>query len=56
MSGKVDDAAAMVAGALSRRAPKERAGFLRELLAHTAAGQDAHTVSARIEAALRSQG
>lgn len=28
----------MVARALSRRAPKERPGFLRELLAHTAAG------------------
>ncbi len=28
----------MVARALSRRAPAERPGFLRELLAHTAAG------------------
>jgi hypothetical protein len=28
----------MVARALSRRAPKERPRFLRELLAHTAAG------------------
>jgi hypothetical protein len=28
----------MVARALSRRAPKDRPGFLRELLAHTAAG------------------
>jgi hypothetical protein len=33
-----EDAAAMVASALSRRAPKERPVFLRELLAHTAAG------------------
>jgi hypothetical protein len=33
-----EDAAAMVARALSRRAPKDRPGFLRELLAHTAAG------------------
>lgn len=32
------DAARVVAGALSRRAPAERAQFLRELLAHTAAG------------------
>ena len=38
MSGSQDDAAKLVAGALSRRAPRERAGFLRELLAHTAAG------------------
>ena len=37
MSGR-DDAAALVAGALSRRAPDLRARFLRELLAHTAAG------------------
>jgi hypothetical protein len=28
----------MVARALSRRPPKDRPGFLRELLAHTAAG------------------
>ena len=28
----------MVARALSRRPPKDRAAFLRELLAHTAAG------------------
>lgn len=33
-----DAAAAMVAGALSRRKPGERGRFLRELLAHTAAG------------------
>lgn len=32
------DAARVVAGALSRRSPAERAQFLRELLAHTAAG------------------
>jgi hypothetical protein len=32
------DAAALVAGALARRAPDERAQFLRELMAHTAAG------------------
>lgn len=38
MSEVADDAAAMVARALSRRAPKERPRFLRELLAHTAAG------------------
>lgn len=37
MSGR-DDAASLVAGALSRRAPDQRAEFLRELLAHTAAG------------------
>jgi len=33
-----EDAAAVVAQALSRRAPGERPRFLRELLAHTAAG------------------
>jgi len=33
-----DDAAALVAGALSRREPTARGRFLRELLAHTAAG------------------
>lgn len=33
-----DDAAALVAGALTRRTPGERGRFLRELLAHTAAG------------------
>lgn len=38
MSAADEDAAAMVARALSRRAPKARAKFLRELLAHTAAG------------------
>ena len=37
MSGR-PDAAAVVAGALSRRGPDERGRFLRELLAHTAAG------------------
>jgi hypothetical protein len=35
---KVQDAAALVAGALRRRTPGERGRFLRELLAHTAAG------------------
>ena len=38
MTGPAEDAAAMVARALSRRAPKDRPRFLRELLAHTAAG------------------
>jgi len=38
MSGEAEDAAAMVARALSRRRPGERPRFLRELLAHTAAG------------------
>jgi len=38
MNAEAEDAAAMVARALSRRAPKERPRFLRELLAHTAAG------------------
>ncbi len=32
------DAATLVAGALSRRRAAERGRFLRELLAHTAAG------------------
>lgn len=32
------DAATLVAGALGRRGPGERGRFLRELLAHTAAG------------------
>ena len=32
------DAARVVARALSRRAPADRAQFLRELMAHTAAG------------------
>lgn len=35
---KPQDAAAVVAQALSRREPGQRAQFLRELLAHTAAG------------------
>ncbi|TAJ70674.1 MAG: hypothetical protein EPO51_16415 [Phenylobacterium sp.] len=35
---RTPDAAALVAGALSRRGPAERSRFLRELLAHTAAG------------------
>jgi hypothetical protein len=38
MSGEAEDAAAMVARALGRRRPKDRAEFLRQLLAHTAAG------------------
>ncbi len=38
MSGQAEDAAAVVAKALSRRSPKDRPGFLRELLAHSAAG------------------
>ena len=38
MSGAPEDAAAMVARALSWRAPADRPRFLRELLAHTAAG------------------
>ncbi|MFL5297684.1 MAG: hypothetical protein ACJ798_15000 [Phenylobacterium sp.] len=38
MSEAAEDAAATVAHALSRRAPKDRPRFLRELLAHTAAG------------------
>lgn len=37
MSG-AQDAAAVVAGELSRRKPGERGRFLRELLAHSAAG------------------
>lgn len=37
MSGQAD-AASLVAAELSRRKPKERGRFLRELLAHTAAG------------------
>lgn len=32
------DAATLVAGALGRRRPGERSRFLRELMAHTAAG------------------
>lgn len=38
MSAGEEAAASLVARALSRRAPGERARFLRELLAHTAAG------------------
>ena len=38
MSEAAEDAAAIVARALSRRTPKARPRFLRELLAHTAAG------------------
>ena len=38
MTARVEEAATLVARALSRRSPGERAGFLRELLAHTAAG------------------
>lgn len=38
MTGAADSAAAVVAGALGRRRPKERPQFLRELLAHAAAG------------------
>jgi len=38
VSDAAEDAAAMVARALSRRAPEDRPRFLRELLAHTAAG------------------
>jgi hypothetical protein len=38
MSAGAEDAAALVARALAGRRPKERARFLRELLAHTAAG------------------
>ena len=42
MSGRgevaAEGAATLVAGALSRRTPGERGRFLRELLAHTAAG------------------
>jgi predicted RNA-binding Zn ribbon-like protein len=38
MSRAFEEAAAVVAGALSRRRPKDRPQFLRELLAHAAAG------------------
>jgi predicted RNA-binding Zn ribbon-like protein len=38
MTRAFEDAAAVVAGALSRRRPKDRPQFLRELLAHAAAG------------------
>ena len=38
MSGEGEDAAAWGAAALRRGTPTARPGFLRELLAHTAAG------------------
>jgi hypothetical protein len=38
VSARREDAGALVARALVRRAPEERGRFLRELLAHTAAG------------------
>jgi hypothetical protein len=38
MTRATENAAAVVAGALSRRRPRERSQFLRELLAHAAAG------------------
>ena len=38
MTGELQAPAEMVAAALSRRAPDARGGFLRELLAHAAAG------------------
>ena len=38
MTTSAADAAALVARALARRAPGDRAHFLKELLAHTAAG------------------
>jgi hypothetical protein len=38
MTRPSEDAAAVVAGALSRRRPTDRPQFLRELLAHAAAG------------------
>lgn len=38
MSRPSEDAAAMVAGGLSRRRSRDRPQFLRELLAHAAAG------------------
>ena len=38
MSGLAEDAAVVVSKALARRAPADRAQFLKELLAHTAAG------------------
>lgn len=34
----VEETAALVAGALSRRSPESRGAFLRELMAHAAAG------------------
>lgn len=38
MSQSFEEAACVVAGELARRPPRERAGFLRELMAHAAAG------------------
>ncbi|RAK60858.1 hypothetical protein DJ021_14085 [Phenylobacterium hankyongense] len=38
MSAEAEDAAQMVARALGRRKAADRPAFLRELLAHTAAG------------------
>ena len=38
MSGGPEDAAKLVAGALSRRKPQERGECLRQVLAHTAGG------------------
>lgn len=38
MTKVAEDAAALVAKSLAARIPKDRARFLRELLAHTAAG------------------
>lgn len=38
MTRRTEDAAALVAGALSRLGPDQRGRFLSELLAHTAAG------------------
>lgn len=38
MSQTLDEPATLVARALARRTPGARAAFLRELLAHTAAG------------------
>lgn len=38
MSARQEDVAYLVAEAMRRRRPNERGAFLRELLAHTAAG------------------
>lgn len=38
MADPADPVAELVAGALSRRRPERRAEFLRELIAHAAAG------------------
>lgn len=38
MTRRAEEAAQLVARALARRAPAARAQFLKELLAHTAAG------------------